>query len=173
MTVLFSIWQSPSATIVPGELLSEFSNKPTALTARRPRRKKLSYLTKFLLAPPENWAIVSDMAKHDPDLSLLFHALADPTRRSILARLAETPARVTDLAGPTGLRLPTVMRHLSVLEEAGLITTSKDGRIRTCAIVPEALDPVRTWLDEQRAIWAARLDRLDAFVMNVMKESEE
>jgi DNA-binding transcriptional ArsR family regulator len=113
------------------------------------------------------------MAKHDPDLSLLFHALADPTRRSILTRLAETPAGVTDLAGPTGLRLPTVMRHLSVLEEAGLITTSKDGRIRTCAIVPEALDPVRTWLDEQRAIWEARLDRLDAFVMNVMKERAE
>ena len=79
------------------------------------------------------------MAKHDPDLSLLFHALADPTRRSILTRLAEGPARVTDLAGPTGLRLPTVMRHLSVLQEAGLIATSKDGRIRTCAIVAEAL----------------------------------
>ena len=134
---------------------------------------KLSYLTKFALAPPASRAIVSYMAKHDPDLSLLFHALADPTRRSILTRLAGTPARVTDLAGPTGLRLPTVMRHLSVLEEAGLISTSKDGRIRTCAIVPEALDPVRTWLDEQRAIWEARLDRLDAFVMNVMKEREE
>ena len=80
------------------------------------------------------------MTKHDPGLSLLFHALADPTRRSMLTRLAETPARITDLAGPTGLRLPTVMRHLSVLEEAGLITTSKDGRIRTCAIVPEALE---------------------------------
>lgn len=113
------------------------------------------------------------MAKHDPDLSLLFHALADPTRRSILARLAEGPARVTDLAGPTGLRLPTVMRHLSVLEEAGLIATSKDGRVRTCAIVPEALEPVRTWLDEQRAIWEAHLDRLDAFVMKVMKERAE
>ncbi|MFL5266370.1 MAG: ArsR/SmtB family transcription factor [Stellaceae bacterium] len=113
------------------------------------------------------------MAKHDLDLSLLFHALTAPTRRSILTRLAERPARVTDLAGPTGLRLPTVMRHLSVLEEAGLISTSKDGRIRTCAIVPEALDPVRTWLDEQRAIWEARLDRLDTFVMNVMKESAE
>jgi len=113
------------------------------------------------------------MAKHDPDLSLLFHALADPTRRSILTRLAERPARVTDLAGPTGLRLPTVMRHLSVLEEAGLISTSKDGRIRTCAIVPEALEPVRSWLDEHRAIWEARLGRLEAFVMNVMKESDE
>jgi DNA-binding transcriptional ArsR family regulator len=113
------------------------------------------------------------MAKHAQDLSLLFHALADPTRRSILSRLAEAQARVTDLAVPTGLRLPTVMRHLSVLEEAGLITTSKDGRTRTCAMVPEALDPMRTWLDEQRDIWEARLDRLDAFVMKAMKESEE
>ena len=110
------------------------------------------------------------MAKHDPDLSLLFHALADSTRRSMLARLAEGSARVTDLAAPTGLRLPTVMRHLSVLEEAGLIATSKDGRVRTCAIVPEALEPARTWIDEQRYIWEARLDRLDAFVMDVMKE---
>ena len=110
------------------------------------------------------------MAKHDPDLSLLFHALADPTRRAILTRLAERPARVTDLADPTGLRLPTVMRHLSVLEEAGLIVTSKDGRVRTCAIVPEALEPARTWMDEQRTIWESRLDRLDAFVMGIVKE---
>ncbi|MHA7777769.1 ArsR/SmtB family transcription factor [Roseibium sp. M-1] len=113
------------------------------------------------------------MAKHDPDLSLLFHALADPTRRAMLTQLATGPARVTELAEPTGLRLPTVMRHLSVLEEAGFISTSKDGRIRTCAIVPEAMEPVRTWIDEQRAIWESRLDRLDAFVMKVMKESGE
>jgi DNA-binding transcriptional ArsR family regulator len=113
------------------------------------------------------------MTKYDPELSLLFRSLADPTRRSILTRLAETPARVTDLAGPTGLRLPTVMRHLSVLEEAGLITTSKDGRVRTCALVPGALDPARTWLDEQQAVWEARLDRLDGFVMDMMKDSEE
>ena len=113
------------------------------------------------------------MTKFYPELSLLFHALADPTRRSILTRLAESPARVTDLSEPTGLRLPTVMRHLSVLEEAGLIATSKDGRVRTCAIVPEALEPVRTWLDEQRSIWEARLGRLDAFAMKAMKERTE
>ena len=130
-------------------------------------------MTKFLLAPIGKFQIVSDMTKHESDLSLLFRALADPTRRSILTRLAETPARVTDLAHPTGLRLPTVMRHLSVLEDAGLIATSKDGRTRTCAVVPEALEPARTWLDDQRAIWEARLDRLDAFVMNVMKEGKE
>jgi DNA-binding transcriptional ArsR family regulator len=109
------------------------------------------------------------MAKHQADLSLLFHALADPTRRSILSRLAKTPVSVTDLAGPTGLRLPTVMRHLSVLEGAGLIITNKDGRIRTCAIVPEALNPARTWIHEQQAVWEARLTRLDAFVMQAMK----
>ena len=117
--------------------------------------------------------IVRDMAKHEPDLSRLFHALADPTRRSILTRLAEGPAPVTELANPTGLRLPTVMRHLSVLEEAGLIATSKGGRVRSCAIVPEALAPVRTWLDEQRAIWESRLDRLDDYVKTLMEEREK
>jgi DNA-binding transcriptional ArsR family regulator len=110
------------------------------------------------------------MAKHDTDLSDLFHALADPTRRAILTRLAVGPAPVTELADPTGLRLPTVMRHLSVLEEAGLIATSKDGRVRTCAIVPEALIPMQTWLDEQRDIWESRLERLDDYVMKLMKE---
>lgn len=113
------------------------------------------------------------MAKHDPDLSLLFHALADPTRRSILTRLAEGPAPVSALAHPTGLRLPTVMRHLSLLEEAGLIATSKEGRVRSCAIVPGALAPVRSWLDEQRDIWEARLDRLDEHVRKVMEEREK
>lgn len=113
------------------------------------------------------------MTKHQPDLSALFHALADPTRRSILSRLSAMPARVTDLSEPTGLRLPTVMRHLAVLEEAGLIATSKEGRVRTCAIVPEALEPARNWLDEQRAIWESRLDRLEAFAMKAMKERAE
>lgn len=113
------------------------------------------------------------MAKHDPDLSLLFHALADPTRRAILTRLAQGPAAVTELAAPTGLRLPTVMRHLSVLETAGLVVSAKDGRVRSCAMVPEALAPVRSWLDEQRALWEARLDRFDAYVMTLMKERAE
>jgi DNA-binding transcriptional ArsR family regulator len=113
------------------------------------------------------------MAKHETDLSLIFHALSDPTRRAMLTRLAEGPLTVTELAEPTGLKLPTVMRHLSVLEEAGLVVTAKDGRIRTCAIVPEAFNPVRAWLDEQRKIWEARLDRLEAFVATLMKEHTE
>jgi len=113
------------------------------------------------------------MSKHQPDLSRVFHALADPTRRSILTRLAESPARVTDLSGPTGLRLPTVMRHLSVLEEAGLIASAKDGRVRTCALVPKALNPAQAWLDAQRSIWEGRLDRLEAMAMKAMKEKKK
>lgn len=88
-------------------------------------------------------------------------------------RCSSAPWPTRPGARPTGLRLPTVMRHLSVLEEAGLIATAKDGRVRTCAIVPGALEPARTWLDQQRAIWEARLDRLDAFVMKAMKEKAE
>lgn len=114
--------------------------------------------------------MVSFMAKQDPDLSLLFHALSDPTRRAMLERLAQGPAAVTELADPTGLRLPTILRHLSVLEEAGLIRSSKDGRVRSCALNPAALDPVRGWLDDQRAQWEARLDRLDDYVTRLMKE---
>lgn len=113
------------------------------------------------------------MAKHDPDLSLLFHALSDPTRRRMLTRLAQGTAAVTELAGPTGLSLPTVMRHLSVLEDAGIVTTSKDGRVRSCAFVPEALIPMRNWLEDQRTLWEARLDRLDDYVMALMKERKE
>ncbi|MCY0092711.1 ArsR/SmtB family transcription factor [Hoeflea ulvae] len=113
------------------------------------------------------------MAKHNTELSNLFHALADPTRRAMLTRLAKGAAPVSELAEPTGLRLPTVMRHLSVLEDAGLIATSKDGRVRTCAIVPEALTPMRTWLDEQKQIWESRLDRLDDYVKMVMEERKK
>ncbi|MEY4981856.1 MAG: hypothetical protein RIR62_122 [Pseudomonadota bacterium] len=117
--------------------------------------------------------IVRHMAKHDTDLDLLFHALSDPTRRLMLERLARGPAAVSELAGPTGLRLPTILRHLSVLEAAGLVTSAKDGRVRSCALVPEALEPMRGWIEDQRAIWSARLDRLDAYVMTLMKEDQD
>jgi DNA-binding transcriptional ArsR family regulator len=110
------------------------------------------------------------MAKYEPDLSLIFQALSDPTRRSMVARLAGGAQTVSILAKPTGMALPTVMRHLSVLEEAGLVTSVKDGRTRTVTLVPEALMPVRTWLDEQRDIWEGRLDRLEDYVLNMMKD---
>lgn len=125
-----------------------------------------------LLVAGRFYAIVRRMTKHDGDLSQLFHALADPTRRAILTRLAQGPAPVSELARPTGLRLPTVMRHLAVLQEAGLITTSKDGRVRSCSVVPEALAPMRAWLDQQRALWEGRLDRLESYVTTLMEDRD-
>ncbi len=113
------------------------------------------------------------MAKHDPDLTLLFHALADPTRREMLSRLAKGEITVSALAAPTGLRLPTVMRHLAVLEAAGLIVTAKDGRVRSCALVPSALEPMQGWLAAQRAVWEARLDRLDDYVKTLMENKND
>jgi DNA-binding transcriptional ArsR family regulator len=109
------------------------------------------------------------MAKYEPDLSVIFQALSDPTRRAILSRLAKGPAGVSELADPSGLRLPTVMRHLGVLQEAGLIASTKDGRVRSCMIVPTALEPVRAWLDEQRAVWEARTDRLEIYLESLQK----
>jgi DNA-binding transcriptional ArsR family regulator len=110
------------------------------------------------------------MAKHDPHLDLLFHALSDPTRRMMLNRLARGPAAVTELADPTGLRLPTVLRHLSVLQTAGLVATQKDGRVRSCAFQPQAMAPMQDWLEGQRRLWEGRLDRLDDYVTTLMKE---
>ncbi len=108
----------------------------------------------------------------EPRLDSLFQALADPTRRALLARLARGPASVSDLAQPFDMALPSLMAHLRKLEEAGLIETRKDGRVRTCALIPEALIPARSWLDEQRALWEGRLDRLEDYVMTLMKERD-
>ncbi|MFN4193116.1 MAG: ArsR/SmtB family transcription factor [Tabrizicola sp.] len=113
------------------------------------------------------------MAKHDPHLDHLFHALSDPTRRMMLNRLAQGAASVTELAGLSGFRLPTILRHLSVLEEAGLVASQKDGRVRSCVFQPQAMRPMTDWLDDQRKVWEARLDRLDDYVMNLMKEREK
>jgi len=117
--------------------------------------------------------LVSGMAKHDPDLSLIFQALSDPTRRAMLARLGLGAVPVTELARPTGLALPTVMRHLSVLEESGLIATEKTGRTRMCRVRPETLAATADWLAEQRSIWEARTDRLEAYVATLMKEQSQ
>lgn len=114
--------------------------------------------------------LLSYMAKHDPNLSLIFQALSDPTRRAMLARLGQGAVPVSELARPTGLALPTIMRHLLVLEEAALITTEKTGRTRMCRARPETLDATVDWLAGQRAQWEARTDRLEAYVATLMKE---
>jgi DNA-binding transcriptional ArsR family regulator len=110
------------------------------------------------------------MTNQSPGLSPLFHALADPMRRAVLSRLAAGPARVTDLARPAGPSLSRVPRHLAALADASLIATATDGRTRTCAFVPAALEAVRTWLDAKRAVREPRLDRLKTFVTSMKKE---
>ena len=117
--------------------------------------------------------LLSHMAKHDPDLSLIFHALSDPTRRAMLVRLGQGAVPVSDLARPTGLALPTVMRHLDVLEQAELITSTKTGRVRMCHARSETLDLAADWLAAQRAEWEARTDRLEAYVATLMQETPD
>ncbi len=107
------------------------------------------------------------------NLDTLFLALADPTRRAMLERLAEGPAAVSDLARPFDMTLPGVMDHLRKLEEAGLVATSKTGRTRTVTLVTDSYAPVRTWLDEQRVIWEARLGRLETFALKQSKDARK
>ena len=94
----------------------------------------------------------------------LFHALADPTRRSMVERLAQGPASVSELAQPLDMSLPAVMQHLQVLEASGLVRSAKPGRVRTCHIQRPALQSVERWIGERRASWERRLDRLGAFL---------
>ena len=112
------------------------------------------------------------MAKYEPDLSLIFQALSDPTRRAMLAQLGAGAVAVTTLARPTGLALPTVMRHLAVLEAAQLISTCKTGRTRLCSPRPETLAATASWLADQRALWEARTDRLEEF-LTTLKDAED
>ena len=95
------------------------------------------------------------------DLDLLFGALADATRRSIVERLAVGEATVTELAAPFSISLPAISRHLKVLERASLITRSRQGRWRHARLTPTSLASAATWLSLQERLWTERLDRLD------------
>lgn len=113
------------------------------------------------------------MAKHEGDLNRIFQALSDPTRRAMLSRLGQGAVPASTLARPTGLALPTVMRHLAVLEEAGLIETAKQGRQRLCRARPAALDATLDWMAAQRAIWEARTDRLETLLHSLQEEKDD
>lgn len=94
-------------------------------------------------------------------LSLTFAALADPTRRSILTRLADGEATVRELAEPFAISLPAISRHLKVLEGAGLIVRSRDAQWRPSRMQPEPLDEAMEWMQSRKQTWEARMDRLD------------
>lgn len=97
-------------------------------------------------------------------LDRTFSALADPTRREILERLSAGPASVSELARPTGLSLPGLLKHIRVLEEADLVATQKRGRIRECRLGPGDMDEATHWIERQRQLWERRFDRLEALV---------
>ena len=105
----------------------------------------------------------------DP-LSQTFSALADPTRRAILARLAAGDATVTELAKPFKMSLPGVSKHLKVLQNAGLVVQGRDAQWRPCRLDPERLREVDGWLEQYRQIWNARLDRLDDYLRDLQRQ---
>lgn len=100
-------------------------------------------------------------------LSLTFHALSDPTRRAILARLLKGEASVNDLATPFDISLPAISKHLKVLEKAGLISRSRTKQWRPCVLETEPLEELDQWLGDYRAIWEARLDHLEAYLQTL------
>ncbi|NMN97208.1 ArsR/SmtB family transcription factor [Antrihabitans stalactiti] len=106
------------------------------------------------------------MAQYSQDLNGVFQALADPTRRSVLGRLGQGPASISELAKPFDMALPSFMKHIHQLEDSGWIRTEKTGRVRTCVIERTSFDVVEAWLSEQRDIWERRTDRLEQFVIN-------
>jgi DNA-binding transcriptional ArsR family regulator len=106
------------------------------------------------------------MEKYQQPLDGIFLALADPTRRAVLGRLGEGPASVSDLARPFDMALPSFIKHIRLLERAGLVRTAKVGRVRRCAIAPGRLAAAEDWLAAQRRLWEGRTDRLEQFVTN-------
>lgn len=109
----------------------------------------------------------------EDELSLTFAALADPTRRAILARLAQGEATVNELAAPFNLSLPGVSKHLKVLQHAGLISQGRRAQWRPCRLEPERLKEAADWIATYRHIWEERFDRLDEYLHELQKETTD
>ncbi|HYE41823.1 MAG TPA: metalloregulator ArsR/SmtB family transcription factor [Caulobacteraceae bacterium] len=113
------------------------------------------------------------MADAARKLDEVFHALADPARRSMVERLTRGPASVSELAEPLDMSLPGVVQHLKVLEASGLVTSIKEGRVRTCRIQPMVLNMAEQWINERRVAWQRRLDRLGDYLAETAEDTEE
>ncbi|MBN3885431.1 MAG: metalloregulator ArsR/SmtB family transcription factor [Nostoc sp.] len=106
-------------------------------------------------------------------LSITFAALADPTRRAILAHLAKGEASVTELAKPFEMSLPAISKHLNVLKRAGLITQSREAQWRPCQIKAEQLKDAADWIEQYRQLWEERLDRLDDYLHELQTQEKQ
>ena len=107
------------------------------------------------------------------ELSSVFAALADATRRAILARLAEGEATVNELAAPFSMSLQAVSKHLKVLERAGLITRGKDAQWRPCRLAPAPLRDIAAWTEQYRRLWDERYDHLEGYLQELKEETDE
>jgi DNA-binding transcriptional ArsR family regulator len=111
--------------------------------------------------------------KHSPDLDTLFALLSDGARRAIVARLARGPASVSELAATADLSLPSAHAHLAKLQAAGVVTSTKQGRIRTVHLSPTVLAPAQDWLTEQARVWTDRLDRFDTYATDLARKRKD
>jgi DNA-binding transcriptional ArsR family regulator len=102
-------------------------------------------------------------------LDAAFTALADPTRRAIVTRLAQSDATVNELAAPFDMTLPAISKHLKVLERCGLISRTRRAQFRPCHLEQQALDAAMSWIEENRRIWAQRFDKLDAHLRDIQR----
>ncbi len=118
--------------------------------------------------------IVSHMANRiTPGLDTLFQALADPTRRAVIARLGRGPAPVKELAGPHDMALPSFLKHLDMLERSGLVRSRKSGRVRVCTLHPEAFAMADAWIAQQKQLWEGRIDRMAALAEDLERKEME
>lgn len=113
------------------------------------------------------------MENYEERLDMAFAALADPTRRAIVARLCRGEATVGELAEPFQIGLPTLLKHIGVLERSGLVASEKSGRVRTCSLTPGALRSTDDWLRAHLATWESRLDQLEAHLARQQKDKTE
>jgi DNA-binding transcriptional ArsR family regulator len=114
--------------------------------------------------------IVRHMARQSAELGSVFQALADPTRRAVVARLSSGSASTTELARPFRMAFPSFIQHLEVLERSGLVRSRKLGRVRTYRLEPEPLKEAESWMAAQRAAWERRLDQLDDYLRDLKEK---
>ena len=110
------------------------------------------------------------MPNQSVQLGHIFQGLVDPTRRAVLERLSSGPAAVSELARPFKMALPSFSQHLNVLENCGLVTSRKSGRVRTYQLAPKSLRLAERWLEKQRTTWEVRLDQLDTYLVDLKEK---
>jgi DNA-binding transcriptional ArsR family regulator len=116
-------------------------------------------------------ALVKHML-NESHLDHAFQALSDPARRNMLSRLSRGPASVSELAAPLRMSLPAVLQHLKALEESGLVSTEKKGRVRTARLEGDAIAGAEQWLTDRRTEWEAQADRLESFLATLQDKGE-